>query len=101
MIYPFPQLVDLTEDKSDLFQRILEAGKLDATHMHIELPDGFDLEGLPVEPVKLPMIGFGDLIAAIAKPIARGIDSIAGTNLENCGGCSQRQDWWNEKLPLR
>jgi hypothetical protein len=31
----------------------------------------------------------GDLIAAGAKPVAKTIDFLAGTKLQNCGGCNQ------------
>lgn len=33
----------------------------------------------------------GDRIAAIAQPIARMIDAVAGTNVAGCGGCKQMQ----------
>lgn len=48
-----------------------------------------------------PMIrGFGDLVHLAAHPIARVIDKVAGTNLQNCGGCHKRREHWNEKLPI-
>lgn len=37
----------------------------------------------------------GDAIEAFAKPIAKGIDSTLGTDLQNCGGCKGRQAWLN------
>jgi hypothetical protein len=36
--------------------------------------------------------GLGDVIAAIAQPIAQEIDASVGTNVAGCGGCSQRQE---------
>lgn len=38
---------------------------------------------------------YGDATAVVAKPIARTIDAVAGTNLENCHPCAQRQEAWN------
>jgi hypothetical protein len=44
--------------------------------------------------------GAGDLVARIAKPIARTIDRIAGTRLQDCGGCERRQARLNEMFPF-
>lgn len=44
--------------------------------------------------------GLGDVIAAVAKPIARGIDAVIGTDLQNCGGCEQRQESLNKLFPF-
>lgn len=33
----------------------------------------------------------GDAIATVAQPIARGIDRVAGTDIQNCSGCKGRQ----------
>jgi hypothetical protein len=38
----------------------------------------------------------GDAAALFAQPLARGIDSLAGTDLQNCGGCKNRQARLNE-----
>lgn len=37
----------------------------------------------------------GDAVAAIAQPIARAIDRIAGTDIEHCKGCAKRQKTLN------
>jgi len=47
-----------------------------------------------------PIRGLGDLVAGVAQPIAKAIDSIAGTNLQNCGACKARQAALNEIIPL-
>ena len=47
------------------------------------------------------MQGVGDIVAAVAEPIARVIDGAFGTDLANCPGCKARQDWLNKKMPLR
>jgi hypothetical protein len=33
----------------------------------------------------------GTKIAKVAKPIAKAIDAVAGTNIQNCGGCGQME----------
>jgi hypothetical protein len=41
------------------------------------------------------ILGLGDAVALVAQPIARVIDRVAGTNIQNCGGCKQRQEMLN------
>ena len=43
--------------------------------------------------------GLGDAVAKIAQPIAKTIDSIAGTDIQNCGGCKKRQEKLNNIIP--
>lgn len=45
--------------------------------------------------------GLGDVVAAIAMPIARAIDRISGTDLEHCGGCNRRREALNKAVPFR
>ena len=40
-------------------------------------------------------IGLGDIVHAIAQPIARAIDVVAHTDLQNCGGCKKRREMLN------
>jgi hypothetical protein len=40
--------------------------------------------------------GLGDLVAAVAQPIAHGIDSVAGTRVAECGGCKRRREALNQ-----
>lgn len=42
-----------------------------------------------------PSSGLGDLVASVAQPIARAIDSVAGTNIAECGGCKKRRAMLN------
>lgn len=35
--------------------------------------------------------GVGDVVHAVAKPIAVAIDKIAGTNIQGCGSCAKRR----------
>lgn len=44
--------------------------------------------------------GLGDLIEAVAKPIARAIDAIAGTDIEHCEGCESRRQAANRLVPF-
>ena len=39
--------------------------------------------------------GLGDIVEIVAKPIAKGIDAIAGTDLEHCPGCERRKSFLN------
>lgn len=45
--------------------------------------------------------GLGDLVESVAKPIAKAIDGIAGTNIEGCGACQKRKKYLNKKFPLK
>ncbi len=49
-----------------------------------------------VKPVK----GLGDLIYKVANPIAKAIDSVAGTNVQSCGGCAKRREKLNQLVPF-
>ena len=44
--------------------------------------------------------GMGDIAAVVARPIARAIDFILPTHLQDCGSCHHRQDNWNRSLPF-
>lgn len=46
------------------------------------------------------MRGAGDVVAAVAQPIARMIDAVAGTNVQGCGGCKKRQEALNKAMPF-
>jgi len=35
--------------------------------------------------------GVGDAVHAVAQPIARVIDKVAGTNIQGCGACAKRR----------
>jgi hypothetical protein len=45
--------------------------------------------------------GLGDVVAAIAQPIARTIDAVAGTNVVGCGGCARRRASLNAAVPFK
>jgi hypothetical protein len=45
--------------------------------------------------------GLGDVIEQVAKPIARTIDRIAGTDIEHCSGCARRRETLNHAAPFR
>ncbi len=44
--------------------------------------------------------GIGDVVAFVAMPLAKAIDFAFGTDLQNCGGCADRQEKMNEFLPF-
>jgi hypothetical protein len=39
---------------------------------------------------------YGDAVEIVAKPIARAVDKVIGTNLVNCGACAKRRERWNK-----
>lgn len=45
--------------------------------------------------------GLGDRVHNFFKPIAKISDKHLGTDLQNCGGCKQRQDALNKAFPKR
>ena len=45
--------------------------------------------------------GAGDVVSAIAQPIARAIDSVIGTNVAGCGGCKERRRKLNKAMPIK
>ncbi len=44
--------------------------------------------------------GLGDLVHALAHPLARAIDAVAGTNLQNCPACARRRENLNRIIPF-
>ena len=44
--------------------------------------------------------GLGDVVAAVAQPIAGAIDAVAGTKIKGCKGCAKRQQLLNDMFPL-
>jgi len=45
--------------------------------------------------------GLGDVVALVAQPIAKALDSVAGTKLEGCSSCKQRQATLNKAFPIK
>ncbi len=46
-------------------------------------------------PASQPIRGAGDLVARFAKPVARALDRVIGTRLQDCTSCDARQQWLN------
>jgi len=44
--------------------------------------------------------GIGDVVEAVAKPIARAIDRAIGTSIEHCAGCGNRRKILNDIFPF-
>jgi hypothetical protein len=44
--------------------------------------------------------GLGDVVAAVAQPIAKGLDAIFQTKIADCDGCKARRTQLNQKFPL-
>lgn len=51
-------------------------------------------------PPKNKINGLGDKVERIAQPIAKAIDRVAGTRIQECGGCKKRKEWLNKNFPL-
>lgn len=47
------------------------------------------------------MKGAGDAVEKVAKPIARAIDRVAGTNIRRCSSCERRRQMLNKAIPFR
>lgn len=43
-------------------------------------------------------VGLGDMVHAVAQPIAKAIDRVAGTNIQGCGACAKRRAMLNSTL---
>ena len=41
-------------------------------------------------------VGLGDVVHLVAAPVAKAIDKVAGTNLQNCSGCNRRRETLNK-----
>lgn len=44
--------------------------------------------------------GLGDVVAAVAQPIARTLDRAVGTRIEHCGSCAKRRATLNRMVPF-
>ncbi len=58
------------------------------------------------DPKPLPRIsskkyrGLGDLVHAVAHPVAVGIDALTGSHLATCASCSRRREKLNQAIPF-
>lgn len=43
-------------------------------------------------------VGLGDMVHAVAQPIAKVIDRVAGTNVQGCGACAKRRAMLNSTI---
>jgi hypothetical protein len=83
-------------DCPNLWHRLMPVGKL--VNGQLIVPDAV-AEPILADCHKLR--GLGDVVAMVAQPIARAIDSVAGTNIKECGGCAKRREKLNLLLPLK
>jgi len=94
MKYNFPPLM---QTHRHLVTKMIESGSLSPCRMFINLPDDFDFGTDKPKPIAR---GLGDVIARVAQPIARIIDTLTAGNLSNCGGCKNRQEKLNQMFPF-
>ena len=55
----------------------------------------------PAKVVRKKITGIGDVVHKIAQPIAKSIDMVAGTKIQQCGGCKKRREALNKAFPLK
>lgn len=86
--------------------KVIESARKSSCGNFIELADNFKFDGqrpneavLKGETVTFLVRGMGDIVAGILKPAVHAVDRIAGTNIENCGGCKKRQATLNRLFP--
>lgn len=46
--------------------------------------------------IRKRLFNLGDKVHAVAQPIAKVIDKVAGTNIQSCGGCARRREALNK-----
>jgi hypothetical protein len=46
-------------------------------------------------------VGLGDVVHAVAHPVAVAVDKVFKTDLKNCVGCAKRRVGLNEAVPFR
>jgi hypothetical protein len=54
----------------------------------------------PAKVVRKKITGIGDVVHKIAQPIAKSIDMVAGTKIQQCGGCKKRREALNKAFPI-
>jgi len=80
---------------------LIEAGDIQGDWLLIE-KDALEAIVKKFTPERLQSVkGLGDLVHKIANPIARAIDSVAGTNIQGCGGCAKRREQLNKAIPIK
>lgn len=95
MRYKLPELLI---SHPHIIQAAVSVGKIHEFRMFIDLPDDFNFQGEPPKPV---LRGAGDVFAKfIGQPVARAVDRVLGTDIQNCGGCKERREDWNQALPM-
>jgi hypothetical protein len=60
------------------------------------------MSGKPIKRVSARKYrGIGDVVATVARPVARALDAIAGTQWTGCAACQKRRAAMNRFLPFR
>jgi len=88
------RLEELRQSKCpNIWHDMLNAGKFDGTR--VTVPDAEARRILADCPEPDQIKGLGDMVAAVAQPIAQALDALLGINLANCGGCKDRKEKLN------
>ena len=84
-------------------EAVLSKGKIDGEFLYLHVKDFAELRATypPIKPEGRPCCkGLGDLVAIPAQAIARSIDRVVGTNIQNCEKCKKRQAFLNKVIPF-
>ena len=84
--YRTQDVAALAGSHPEAHRRAFAEGRFSRSRAYVQVPDGL---ALPLEPLEGHL---GDAIAAVAQPVARLVDAVAGTRLRTCGGCAERKD---------
>lgn len=82
-------------------EAVLASGNVQGEYLIIDFAKYRQLVEQYNPQVKKRMKGFGDMVAKAAQPIAKAIDKVAGTNIQNCQPCKKRQETLNQVLPFK
>ncbi len=81
----------------EYLEDLVEAGHLAGEYLLMDQNDYIRLK----DKYSPGIMGLGDAVAKVAKPIAGLTDRILGTNLRNCRSCTERQQAWNKAVPFK
>jgi len=81
-------------------EHVISEGEIVGDYLEISSESLAKLRAI-YRPAKPALKGLGDVVAAVAQPIAKVIDAVAGTNVAGCGGCAKRQAALNAVVPFK
>ena len=85
------------------YDACIALGNAQGEFLYLHVKDFAELRATypPIKPEGRPCCkGLGDLVAIPAQAIARSIDRVVGTNIQNCEKCKKRQAFLNKVIPF-